>query len=138
MAIHGNSTDPVLVKKISLRMWKLRDEIEAVIEEKSSESESQDIGKIKNEYSADIISSKVEEDMSAEDTETSEDPGAEEAAELEASEANEEGEEETTAEADVLEMPGQGGEGETVIKQRRPQISQDKIINGISILRLRP
>ncbi len=29
--IHGASTDPVLVKKISLKIWTLRDEIEAVI-----------------------------------------------------------------------------------------------------------
>lgn len=29
--IYGNSTDPVLIKKISLRIWTLRDEIEAVI-----------------------------------------------------------------------------------------------------------
>lgn len=34
--IYGNSGDPVLIKKISLRVWTLRDELEAVIEERAS------------------------------------------------------------------------------------------------------
>lgn len=32
--IHGNTTDPVYLKKIALNIWLLRDEIEAVIEDK--------------------------------------------------------------------------------------------------------
>jgi len=32
--IHNNSTDPVLIKKISLKIWSLRDEIESRIKEK--------------------------------------------------------------------------------------------------------
>ncbi len=32
--IHNNSSDPVLIKKISLKVWSLRDEIEARIQEK--------------------------------------------------------------------------------------------------------
>jgi len=30
--IHGTSNDPVLIKKIALRIWSLRDEVEAVVE----------------------------------------------------------------------------------------------------------
>lgn len=33
--LYGSSTDPVFIKKINLKVWKLRDEIEAVIAERS-------------------------------------------------------------------------------------------------------
>lgn len=55
--IHGNSNDPVLIKRISLKIWSLRDEVEAVVNsllrqnpeiEKLSPEQLQ---KIKNEYS---------------------------------------------------------------------------------------
>ena len=35
--IHGGSTDPVFVKKIALRIWRLRDEIEAVVKDRFSD-----------------------------------------------------------------------------------------------------
>lgn len=54
--IHGNSHDPVLIKRIGLKIWTLRSEVEAVVEktlraqpdkEKLSEEE---VKKIKDEY----------------------------------------------------------------------------------------
>lgn len=54
--IHGNSNDPILVKRIGLKVWTLRDEVEAVVEktlraqpnkEKLSEEE---LAEIKKEY----------------------------------------------------------------------------------------
>lgn len=40
--IHNSSPDPVLIKKISLKIWSLRDEIEARIQEKLADAESLD------------------------------------------------------------------------------------------------
>jgi hypothetical protein len=51
--IHNSSTDPVLIKKISLKIWSLRDEIESRLQDKiengASLSES-DILKIRTDY----------------------------------------------------------------------------------------
>ena len=54
--IHNNSSDPVLIKKISLKIWSLRDEIEARIQsdiEATPEAGKTniDLKKIRNEYS---------------------------------------------------------------------------------------
>ncbi len=49
--IHGNSNDPVLIKKISLRIWTLRDEIHAVVKRQLLDDEAvTDISEIINEY----------------------------------------------------------------------------------------
>ncbi len=55
--IHHSSTDPVLVKKISLKVWTLRDEIEARIKAKLELSGTEDLNEadlseIKNTYSS--------------------------------------------------------------------------------------
>jgi hypothetical protein len=42
LMIHNNSSDPVLIKKISLKIWSLRDEIEARIQEKVDSGSSVD------------------------------------------------------------------------------------------------
>lgn len=51
--IHNSSSDPVLIKKISLKIWSLRDEIEARIQEKLADgtsSENLDLMQIRNHY----------------------------------------------------------------------------------------
>ncbi|MDO9181557.1 MAG: hypothetical protein Q7U04_04075 [Bacteriovorax sp.] len=51
--IHNSSTDPVLIKKISLKIWSLRDEIEARIQEKlaaGTTSEEMDLMQIRASY----------------------------------------------------------------------------------------
>lgn len=49
--IYGNSGDPVLIKKISLRVWTLRDELEAVIQERASKGlEKMSIEDLLKEY----------------------------------------------------------------------------------------
>ena len=51
--IYGNSNDPVLVKKIYLKIWSLRSEIESVIRLKSingQQPSKDDIQKIHEEY----------------------------------------------------------------------------------------
>lgn len=54
--IHGNSNDPVLIKRILLKVWALRDEVEAVIAKRlrqnpeKKELSPEEIQEIKNEY----------------------------------------------------------------------------------------
>lgn len=50
--IYGNSTHPVLIKKINLRIWTLRDEIEAIIRERvgSQGADKVDITDLIEEY----------------------------------------------------------------------------------------
>ena len=52
--IHGNSNDPVLIKKIYLKLWSLRQEIEAVLrlktQEKGEPLTNEEKELIKNEY----------------------------------------------------------------------------------------
>ncbi len=54
--IHGNSNDPVLIKRIMLKVWALRDEVEAVISKRlrqdpdKKEFSKEEIEEIKSEY----------------------------------------------------------------------------------------
>ncbi len=54
--IHGNSNDPVLIKRIGLKIWSLRDEVESVIQQHLAHNTDgknlspQDIQEIRNEY----------------------------------------------------------------------------------------
>jgi hypothetical protein len=52
--IHGSSSDPVLIKKIYLKIWALRDEVEAVlskvIKNNGGSKEGIDLEAVKNEY----------------------------------------------------------------------------------------
>ena len=52
--IHNNSADPVLIKKIHLQIWFLRDEIESVITNSLTgdpEEVKKTIALLRNEYS---------------------------------------------------------------------------------------
>ena len=49
--IYHQSTDPVFIKKIFLKLWRLRDEVESVIEQKTANGENVDPKKIAEEYS---------------------------------------------------------------------------------------
>ena len=51
--IHGSSTDPVNIKKISLKVWKLRSEVESLIKKQIESGEEDDLTKLSQEYSAD-------------------------------------------------------------------------------------
>ncbi len=60
--IHNSSKAPVLIKKISINLWSLRDEIEARIHEEITQtgSEEVDLIKIKNQYSKSAVNNVVE------------------------------------------------------------------------------
>jgi len=57
--IHGNSNDPVLIKRISLKIWSLRDEVESVIQQHLAHNADgkslspSEMEEIRNEYSYD-------------------------------------------------------------------------------------
>src|SRR3989339_401838 len=68
--IHGSSSDPVLIKKIAMRIWTLRAEVESIVEERILEKGGKDIRPIDisdlvKEYSGEILAadqaSKTEE-----------------------------------------------------------------------------
>lgn len=44
--IHHSSSDPVLIKKISLKVWTLRDEVEARVKEKVEALQDQEVGEV--------------------------------------------------------------------------------------------
>lgn len=90
--IHNGSTDPVLIKKISLKIWSLRDEIEARIQDKISSGANlseQEIIQIRQQYtksSGSADTNNVVELKSAADLGTGEDEMAKALAAAEAGE----------------------------------------------------
>jgi hypothetical protein len=53
--IYGKSTDAVLIKKISLHIWTLRDEIECTINQQVHNGSSPDLNRISKEYIQTVI-----------------------------------------------------------------------------------
>ena len=77
--IHNSSSDPVLIKKISLKIWSLRDEIESRIQEKLDAGEmvpevlEEKIMELRGEYTPkavipdNVLPLKSSEDLPADD-----------------------------------------------------------------------
>ncbi|WP_372654827.1 hypothetical protein [Halobacteriovorax sp.] len=130
--IYNNSTDPVFIKKISLKIWTLKDEVKAVIQEniKNSKDDHLTIDELKKEYCTkrniveNVIPIKPEEG----DLDTGED---EMAAAIAAAEAGESPEEE---EASAEETPSEESAEEVQIIQRSPILSDEDISSGKTIL----
>lgn len=157
--IHGNSNDPVLIKRIPLRIWHLRDEIEAIVkarlvarkqsgEEDSSLSvddlvqEYKPKGPLKDESSdaatpADGPADESEAAMAAALEVIPGGEGETDEAEGEGEEAaSDEDEAEAAAQAAEM-MEGQSEEDvkhSGVILQRRPKLDEEKIIPATAIL----
>lgn len=111
--MHGYSKDPVIIKKISLKIWHLRDEIEVVLKEKLKENpEIQDDLLIK-----DLVNEYTEIKKVTGPRAVPDEAPAEENAEIppETDEANSE-------------------PSETIISQRQPEIPPDKITHAKTIL----
>ncbi len=140
--IHGNSTDPVYLKKIALNVWLLRDEIEVMAAQKmQADGLSRDaaIEQIQKDYTpSNVVDlAAVAEQMGeeegglAEDSELddSEDEMAKALAEAEAGEESAEVESEEGTEESA---PEDGEDGPiTIIK---PKLPQEKIIVGRTML----
>lgn len=162
--IYGNSTDPVLIKKISLKIWTLRDEIEAVISSRYKDSENKpNINDLIEEYKAKgslaILEDGAGDDGEIKDAAELDDFGEDEMAKAlaeaeaqEAAEANGEGEEEADSNSEEngeeseenqeeqadnilrLETAPEEKNGRLVIKQRTPMIPDNKVSHGRAIL----
>ena len=121
MTIHKASKDPVLIKKIALKIWSLRTEIEEVIRFRLKEAENREISSpplsdLIDEYQGNVSPQEIEaifKNMSSGD-ESEEDAESEEEEE-ESDEASEE------------------NEG-NFVTQRTPQIPEEKITRGKTLL----
>ncbi len=149
--IHNNSSDPVLIKKISLKIWSLRDEIEARIQEKidaGSTLDQEGIIQIREQYTSKGSApvNNILEIKPAADLDTGED---EMARAMAAAEAEETQQEETQPEEAVASEDGQDNvvslSGEKItteaidqniisISLDAPNIPSEKISKGKTVL----
>ena len=146
--IHNNSSDPVLIKKISLKIWSLRDEIEARIQEKveaGAALDEQSIIQLRDQYTTKAHApNNILEIKPTADLDTGEDEMARAIAQEEAGEKpKEETEESSTEEAQEAEdnVVSLSGEKVTAVDENiisisldAPNISQEKISKGKTVL----
>jgi hypothetical protein len=133
--IHNSSTDPVLIKKISLKIWTLRDEIEARIKSeigKNPEVEL-DVNSIKASFQKSVSNNVVELKTGAE-LDTSEDEMARAMrGEEEATEATEATENSTQdSENNVVQLNANQNTIEVTLEV--PEIEIEKISKGKTVL----
>jgi len=160
--IHNSSSDPVLIKKISLKVWSLRDEIESRIQEKIDAGEmvpealEQKIKELRDEYTKksetpnNVVALKSSSDLPADGEDEMEramalamagggEPDAEENTEKESSEENQSNTE-VNPEASILTMPEADGSKNNdnnlinVLVEAPTHLSEDKISRGKTIL----
>ena len=145
--IHNSSSDPVLIKKISLKIWSLRDEIETRIQEKvdageiAPESVEEKVMELRGEYTKktaapdNVLQLKSGDALSNDEDEMARAMAAienEEAAE--ATETPPE-EEETANVVSMSPAPTENAEANLIrIQVEPPNISEDKIFKGKTIL----
>lgn len=146
--IHNSSADPVLIKKISLKIWSLRDEIEARIKEKVEAGvavDENEIMQIRSQYipkdsnfNADVLPMK-----SAAELDTGEDEMARAMAEAMGGEEGaetppeENAENAATPEDNVVSLNSQASAQDNniiTISLDAPPIDEDKIAKGKTVL----
>lgn len=141
--IHGSSNDPVLIKKIALKIWRLRDELEAVIEERIKNLEEgvsrPQIDDLYVEYKTQgHVGDSTAQEMTLKDAAQLDDSGeAEMLAAMQGSseeEAPAEKEEVKRPELRIVTSPETTEDGNVVIRQRSPLLNENKIFTGRTIL----
>ncbi|MBT3235958.1 MAG: hypothetical protein HN353_08405 [Bdellovibrionales bacterium] len=144
--IYGSSKDQVLVKKINLKVWSLRDEIESVIDQQvkggADDSQKLDLDDITKEYTGkvpiDMVMSKQNINSPSESTEeTSDQAEGDEAEAKQEAETDDdtEGTEEAMAKAMLEGQVDQDAEkGLYQIKQRVPALPPEKVGHAKAIL----
>lgn len=147
--IHGSSPDPVLIKKIALKVWLLRDEIEAVINERIKNlkegEEAPSIEDLIQEYRSQGHFQGQEEETGLRAVEDLPEEDDGEAAMLAAMQASEDDEEEEESEQEQVEEESnseiQATETQALkqgdnylIRQRSPALSEDKVYHAKTIL----
>lgn len=127
--IYGNSTHPVLIKKINLRIWTLRDEIEAIVKERveSQGLENVDLSDLVNEYrKKELVTERPLKLVDGEQVSENEDEM------LQAMDAPEG--EEPLADVDLPEEEKEAIQENVKILRRKPTLPADKIFLGKAIL----
>lgn len=131
--IYGNSTHPVLIKKINLQIWTLRDEIEAIVRDrvKKQGHEGVDLSDLVEEYKTKEL--KTQKPLAVVDGEKVEEDGDEMLQAMkEAQEAEGEGERNDEPEASS-EQQEKIQENVKVLR-RKPNISKENISSGKMVL----
>jgi len=129
MTIHKASKDPVLIKKIALKIWSLRTEIEEVLKVRIREAKKKDISPppiddLVKEYQGNVSPQDIEtifKNISPTD-ENKEDEDEDE-------NEDEEGENQEDSEEDNQEESD-----ENVVLQRTPNIPEEKVTRGKTLL----
>ncbi len=140
--IHGSSNDPVLIKKIALKIWRLRDELEAVIEERIKNLEPglerPALDDLYVEYKTQgHVGESTAQEMTLKDAAELDDSGeAEMLAAMQGSSEDEEAPKEESKRPDlkIITSPEIMDDGNVVIRQRSPLLSDDKVFTGRTIL----
>ncbi|OUR96769.1 hypothetical protein A9Q84_10535 [Halobacteriovorax marinus] len=139
--IYNNSTDPVYIKKISLKIWALRDELKAVIRErmKTSKDENLSIDDLILEYrSKTDVADGGGEVQAIGDLNTGEDEMAAaiagDAPEEAAAEGDTEGSADDMAAAMLEGQTGDDDDNTISITQRYPTLVEEEVSNGTTIL----
>lgn len=127
--IHGATNHPVLIKKIKLKIWKLRDELEAVVKarwqnsQKSQESHKLELSDLAEEYAPKSL---VHEQTETDTPSSEEEEKESEAAHLEAVPDEQDEQQE--------EVPTEQQADNVKIFTRRPELEADKVHGGEVIL----
>lgn len=134
--IYHNSNDPVLIKKIPLRVWTLRDELEAVIAARIesgeySEENPPSIEDLIAEYSKKTPLVKLDPNEDKTGLKLVEE-AEEESSEGEESEEGEAAEAEAEPETEVASETA--AKAPVEVLQRRPKLSEEKIFHGTLVL----
>ena len=129
MTIHKASKDPVFVKKIALRIWSLRTEIEEIVRFRILESKKQDIDPppiddLIKEYAGSVAPQDIETIFSQIKSKTDKENGD-----------NEEEEKEEEAEEESPPKEGEEEKGEeNIVYQRKPIIPEERVTKGKTLL----
>ena len=155
--ILGNSNHPVEIKKIGIRIWRLRDEIEKVLEVKladlntESEEGKNALDEVEKTYSflsrpmAEVIPLHKEENNQEEnseeesneensDEESTEEKKDEESTEEDSSEEEKENNEEEANEEEAVKEPGGPTEEVTLSTPPAPPLEEEKVASGVCFL----
>lgn len=137
--IHGNSNDPVLIKRISLKVWTLRNEVENVVAStlranpELKELDAETMSHIREEYSyKGNIEARGGLSLVPEQEDSGEDLEAEMAAAMSGAAEGEGSEEEAQADADAA--PTQESGPVKVIQRSSSVIPPNKVSRGVTVL----
>lgn len=162
--IHGNSNDPVLIKRIGLKVWSLRDEVESVIQQHLAHNADgksltpEEIQEIRQEYSYTgplhqkaglqlIEGGAAESEGSQDSPESGDDLEAAMAAAMDGGEEDNSGEDESGEDLEAAMAEAMGGSEEAqsapptsnegpkkIIQRGSHNIKAEKVSRGVTIL----